>query len=69
MSFDFEEKYKIVRKMVVRGELTAREAKLWLNDLSLAQQGYMEDRLKKFGTRVNRESKQLESMLAAEEEQ
>jgi len=68
MSYDFEDKYKLLRMMVVRGDITAKEAKLWLHDIHNKYVEHLQDRLKRFGTNVNRDSKTLDSILGAEEE-
>lgn len=65
MSFDFQEKYKLLRMMVVRGDITGKEAKLWLHDIHNKYVEHMNDRLKRFGSNVNRDplfdSKPLEA--------
>lgn len=68
MSFDYEDEYKLLRRLVVKGQITAAEAKTWLVDKEKQIVEKQMERVKRFGTNCYREGKLLSEALGLGEE-
>lgn len=69
---NFENDYKHLRRLLVRGQITAEEARLWLKNAEADEVSYLQKKfdtnIKRFGTNVNREGKHIEQLIGVSDE-
>lgn len=69
---NLENDYRHLRRLLVSGQITAEDARLWLrnaesNEIAELQKKF-DFNIKKFGTNVNREGKHIEQLLGVSDE-